>query len=521
MPRTAGSFPNNWESPYSPGALWRRYPVQLFLTVLLILATMFLYGLLLLPSSKSLYTVTYDIQLARKNLGDASYPGSQATLQPLTSLELRDVIHRAHRDGVVQRAVDALGITDRIDQSRISDIDIQAIVEAGEGTTFARVKIVGESAADSERVAQTVGESLLRFVLADTGAPNPDRGQPDPRSSAAELDAVTSRESRTWAAVERSWSSLCSEIEQYDTIAPPTTDSGRVVEPIAETSLEPSAVNPQWIMAERRLQDLRQEQRRLFNSGSPALAERMASLVREAEDRLANTAVFDPRSNAHVADVRKAVGGGVKTPTLNGPQEPTTAETDSAIGKAADENASHNWPAMLAKIQGELANLFDEHKSNRRTLLDQVSQLAQASSPPLVVVGWVERAPVTTAWARGISPRKFLALFGICTVLSGGLGWWLYRVTALERLHDLRELAMSSSIPIVAAVNTGAVRQSRTSTFQRLSAAWTRRGFQLALLLYLFVFFAASLSPEGTWQSFLQSPRQMLGQALTLFSMAG
>jgi len=259
-------------------------------------------------------------------------------------------------------------------------------------------------------------------------------------------------------------------------------------------------VNPEWIEAERRLRELRREQERLTKlyPGDVQLEQRLKTLIRDAQLALNLVPVSLVTTGPTQADLKRPFGANVHVDR--------------------DGEQTVDWLDLITNAGNQITPVIELHKENRRQLLAKIRQFIPAATGSTVIVGWAESSPEVVAWGRGISSQKFVLLMFLCAVLSALLCFWLSKVSALEKVHDLRELAESSAIPVIGAVHTGVVRPLVTSAATRVLARYTRRFFRLALVCYVVVFVAASLTPNGSIQSFLQNPREMLGQALLLFS---
>ena len=187
-------------------------------------------------------------------------------------------------------------------------------------------------------------------------------------------------------------------------------------------------------------------------------------------------------------------------------------------GKPRVESQKTDWIDLIINGQSQITPLLETHQNDRERLLERVRTLLPAAAPPVVVFGWADTAPLVQRWGRGMSSKTFVPLLLVCLSLSGLVTFCLYRLTAIECLHDLRELAALSQVQVIATVSTGVGRRPHDlSRFKHRTAAWIRRIFQMALLLYAMMFATALLTSVATG-SLLPDPREALGQVFSIFS---
>ena len=516
MARSIGSLTSAGVSQWKhvAGSPWGRYRNHWLITLLLIFATLLLYGLLLVPVSRPIYTVTHDIRLAQTiNPQNGEQLGA---LSNLSQFELNQVVTNARRAGVIQQAVDGLEITDRINDSRIGQIKIVTYVDAASGKSMARVKVLGESADETEKVARVVGTTLLRFIV-NSGLSHDEvfvPGSEARQASEHNLGQALANEGESFESLRSSWLAFHESAEELANSTPVTTlkpDEYTTCRVGAENLANPEQrVNPAWIDAERQLRELRREREQLTRH-SPAdlqLGERMDSLVRDAHETLNRTPVFVvmPREMTPREMTPREMTAGVKPPI--GDQ----VEVEESDAETAD------WLDLIVSARNQISPMVELHEEHREELLAKIRALVPGAAGPSIIIGWSESAPRMATWGQGISKRSFILLMCLCIVLSVVLSVWLAKVAELEKIHDLRELTATSEIPVIAAVNTGVGRSAATSMSARLVATWTRRSFRLALFVYIVAFAAASLTPNGSIQAFVHNPREMLGQAFLLFS---
>jgi hypothetical protein len=506
---------SQWKDQMGPS--WRRYATHWLVTVLVIFVTLLLYGLLLIPVNRPIYTVTHDIRVAQSHSqsGTSKFTknrgliGDLGDLGNLTQFELSQVVSSARRAGVIQQAVDGLEITDRINESHIEEIKIVTFVDASSGKSTARVKVMGESAADAEKVAKVVGTTLIRYIVTSGNLLQDERDplawrNDGPRRS---LTQAIAQESDSFQSLRTSWSSFQKTAAELANSTPAATRrrANQTTTDSKDLGSQVPPVNPDWIHAERQLRELRRERAdllRLYPSDRQ-LAHRMDNVVRDAQATLSRTPLsIVPNSEMPVS----GTVAGVR------PSVTEEVEVEESDAETAD------WLELVVNARNHITPMVELHEGHREQLLRKIRAFLPGGAGPTIMIGWSESAPQIVTWGQGISTRRFVQLMFLCVVLSVIVTVWLARVTAMERIHDLRELASSSAIPVIAAVHTGVSRPQAASVAARLAAVWTRRLIHVALLLYIVVFVTASLTPNGSMQSFLQNPREMLGQALLLFS---
>lgn len=502
----------------SPPSGAENLPLRYWLiTLIIVFVTLLLYGLLLLPTNRSLYTVTQDISLGTPTEGADG-------IRHLSQEELNQLIHDARADGMVARAIDQLEVTDRIREAAIEDIKIVAIVDQQKDSSAARIVVCGSSRYAASQVNEAVRKSLLRFVASQTQQSlNASRLGSE---TSATLSATLLREATTYGAVHDCWSQFQGAAQRLANSAPRAAPQRAEANRQSDTPLPATStqvrqselvqVNPDWLDAERRLRELRSERARLtaLYPLDRNLSQRLEGLVHEAEQRLTATQMYLPPESPFPVNAlpHSAVADPVTVERDDRPREGGQDDAQRADADTAD------WLDLVSQAQERMTPAIELHHDHREQLMQKIREALPIGSTPRVFIGWVESAPQVVKWGRAIAPRRFAMLGVLCLILAGFLATALTRMTALERIHDLRELTANSPIPVIAAVGTGVIRPRDSVTTWRSVARWTRRLFQLALLLYLAVFLAAALTPGGSFVSFLDNPREMLSQAYSLFS---
>jgi hypothetical protein len=485
-------------------------------TFLLIFSTLFLYGLLFVRPNTHRYTVTYDIQVARTNIA-----AEQSTLVAVSKLELSRLVVSARTAGVIEDTVNDLSTTGQVPKSHIAKVDL--LSTQLDGKCVARIRVVGQDAIESGQVARSVGSRFLRHLIQSAA-------RPTNRLSESSLDDLIARESASWDAVSVEWNEFIhlssipvaatkskGSASSHNTSADrPGYGGVRLNAPIGSIPDRPTRPNPvkqesptveptvnvDWLNSEFRLRELCSERSRLRSEPLRNLA------MVQRYDVLIAGAIADMRSIPMLLHAPGYVASTTYPPLAD----------EVSGGKPRVESQKTDWIDLIINGQSQITPLLETHQNDRERLLERVRTLLPAAAPPVVVFGWADTAPLVQRWGRGMSSKTFVPLLLVCLSLSGLVTFCLYRLTAIECLHDLRELAALSQVQVIATVSTGVGRRPHDlSRFKHRTAAWIRRIFQMALLLYAMMFATALLTSVATG-SLLPDPREALGQVFSIFS---
>ncbi|MEO1973098.1 MAG: hypothetical protein ABGX07_16175 [Pirellulaceae bacterium] len=491
-------------------------------TFLLVFSTLLLFGLLVLPQEKSRCTVTFDIQLA-KTEGAAT---KHSTMVAVSEEDLSRLIGSALNVGVIENTVKALATTGGLNESRITQAEL--IPAKLDGCYGARIRVVGEDATETGRVAQSIGSRFLQYLIRSENGPA--------RPTNLAISELIARESASWDAVNGEWNDYVGLISKLPTGQPAGSSASsemgtslpvvggvrlsapfgstrdgqtgaKVIEPFVAAKGDSGAADPivnvQWMKSEFRLMELRSERLRLEREPLTNIAalQRLDLLISRANDESNSIPMI-----LHAPKV-----------TISTPHPALSDQTPSV--KPRTESHETDWIELLTNAQSQMTPLLKTHENERERLLDKVRELLPTTTSPVFVVGWADTPPLLSRWGGGISSRTFVPLMLICLGLSGLLTHCLQRLTAIERIHDLRELVASSPVQVVATVSTGVRhRHSDLSLIGQRMAAWIRRSFQFALLLYVIVFATAALTSKTPTESFLENSRETLGDAFSIFA---